>query len=114
MKQYIKIGNDQIELISCYGFNSNMRGATRDSLEITLVSSYDYVVETFVDDLEYSLVQIETDEQGKEVETEYDKSEYCISGDVIDHRDGTITVFMGVKTELEYVNEVIDMLQQII
>lgn len=111
MKQYIKIKEDLIELVSCYGANRNIRGSTRDSLEITLNSTYEYVVETFIDDLEYSLVQVDEETQEKQ---EYDKTEYCISGDIVDHRDGTITIYMGVKTELEYANEVIDMLQQII
>jgi hypothetical protein len=46
---------------------------------------------------------------GSEVLTE-DLSEYCIMGDVVDHRDGTVTVYIGKKTEVEILNETIDAL----
>ena len=32
---------------------------------------------------------------------EFDNSEYSLAGDIIDHRDGTITVKMGKPTDLE-------------
>jgi hypothetical protein len=34
-------------------------------------------------------------------ETEFDNSDYCLAGDITDHRDGRITVKMGKLTELE-------------
>jgi hypothetical protein len=37
-----------------------------------------------------------------------DFSEYCIPGDIIDHRDGSVTVIMGKKTELELTQEALD------
>jgi hypothetical protein len=46
---------------------------------------------------------------GTEVLTE-DMSDYCIPGDVVDHRDGTVTVTIGKKTEVEVLNETIDAL----
>ena len=33
----------------------------------------------------------------------WDNSEYCLAGDITDHRDGTVTVKMGKLTELELV-----------
>lgn len=30
-----------------------------------------------------------------------DLSEYCVPGDIVDHRDGSVSVYMGKKTELE-------------
>lgn len=32
---------------------------------------------------------------------EWDNSEYSLSGDITDHRDGTVTIRMGKPTELE-------------
>lgn len=37
-------------------------------------------------------------------------SDYCIAGDIIDHRDGTVTVLMGKKTTTELQQETIDAL----
>lgn len=37
-----------------------------------------------------------------------DLSEYCIAGEIVDHRDGTVTVYMGKKTETELMQERID------
>lgn len=34
-------------------------------------------------------------------ETEWDNSEYSIAGDIVDHRNGTVTVKMGKPTEIE-------------
>ena len=34
-------------------------------------------------------------------EAEWDNSEFCLAGDITDHRDGTITVKMGKLTDLE-------------
>ena len=57
------------------------------------------------DNTPWSIVQRETvdvlDEQGhptgetKEVVNEYDNSEYSLSGDITDHRDGTVSIKMG-------------------
>jgi hypothetical protein len=35
----------------------------------------------------------------------YDKFEYSVAGDIIDKRDGTFVVYMGVKTETESLEE---------
>lgn len=37
----------------------------------------------------------------KTVEEEFDNSDYCVAGDITDHRDGTVSVKMGKATELE-------------
>ena len=39
-------------------------------------------------------------------ETEFDNSEFCIAGDLTDHRDGTITAKMGKLTDLEEAYEI--------
>ena len=85
----------------------------RASKSITLEMSYEDAIKLFVDDLEWNIVQdiddFETriNENGEEVlvpvtRTEsYDNSEYSIAGDIIDHRDGTVTVKMGKPTAEE-------------
>lgn len=40
------------------------------------------------------------------VTDEFDNSDYCIAGDITDHRDGMITVKMGKLTELEEAYEI--------
>ena len=127
--QQIKIGDTLINVVSCYGAYRNMLGSKRNSIEIVLESDYETVVNTFVDGITYSLVETTSEEvvsrvplvdengdvmtdaegnvmTGLKEETvsqtyEYDKSNYCLSGDVVDHRNGTISVFMGEKTSEE-------------
>ena len=41
------------------------------------------------------------DESGTENENEWDNSAYSLSGDITDHRDGTVTIKMGKPTDLE-------------
>jgi hypothetical protein len=53
--------------------------------------------ELFVDGVEWSIVDDEN--------TEYDNSDYCLAGDITDHRDGTLSVKMGKMTDLEEVLE---------
>lgn len=99
----------------------------RSSKSIKLVMSHDDAINLWVDDAEWSIVtenvitEPQLDEYGMEildengmpvmietVETEeFDNSEYCVAGDIIDHRDGYITVKMGKPTELENVLEML-------
>ena len=103
--QQIKIGDTLIDVVSVYGAKRDMLGSIRDSLEIKVISDYETVVNTFVDGITYLLVQnIETMNEDGTITTsveEYDKSNYCLSGDIVDHRDGTLSVYMGVRTDVE-------------
>lgn len=79
--------------------NGRLRDNTwdgRDSKYITLTMSHDTADLLFVDDIAWSIVQ-----QDGEEEQEFDNSDYCLAGDITDHRDGTITVKMGKYTDLE-------------
>lgn len=85
----------------------------RASKTIKLQMLYNDVSTMFVDDVEWSIVEEfevidtivdEDDNVFVTTKTEfksYDNSEYCISGDIIDHRDGTVTVKMGKPTTEE-------------
>lgn len=87
----------------------------RESKAITLEMDYATASALFVDGLAWSIVQEqevptrdnEGNRTGTEVVTdEWDNSEYCLAGDITDHRDGTITAKMGKLTDLEEAYEI--------
>ena len=85
----------------------------RESKAIDVEMTYAEAMELFVDDMSWNIVQ--DVEVMKEIENEegnfinemvveqevYDNSEYSIAGDIIDHRNGTVTVKMGKPTAEE-------------
>jgi hypothetical protein len=94
----------------------------RPSKSIQLEMTYEQAVNTFVDDIAWSILQeherlsieereVMNEETGEmEIVTEhvmipdyeeYDNSEYNLAGDIIDHRNGYITVKMGKMTAEE-------------
>ena len=103
--QQIKIGNKIIDIISCIGAYRNLLGSKRNSIEIILESDYETVKNTFLDNMTYCIVETreEVQEDGtvQTITEEFDKSNYCLSCDITDHRDGTISVFMGELTSEE-------------
>lgn len=82
----------------------------RASKYITVEMSYEDALKVFVDDIEWSIV-CEMEEPIEQVDAEgnvvyitediYDNSEYSIAGDIVDHRNGTITAKMGKPTAEE-------------
>ena len=72
----------------------------RPSKSITLEMDYATANAMFVNGLKWSIISAD------ESEIEWDNSEYCVAGDLIDHRDGTITAKMGKLTELEEAYEI--------
>jgi hypothetical protein len=84
---------------------SVIRNEYRDVLRITVASTYEEVVQKFVDNAKFVIRQREVfiDDKGNEYsqDVDYEKYEYVIAGDIIDHRDGRITVYMGKMTEHE-------------
>lgn len=124
---FIKI-NENLYPATVNGRVSDTDWDNRASKAITLDMDYATANTLFVDGLAWSIVQeqevpvYETDENGKTVldplgnpeisgfetqTTEFDNSEYCIAGDITDHRDGTITVKMGKLTDLEEAYELV-------
>ena len=83
----------------------------RGTKTITLTMTHDEAVALLPDNTPWSIVQRDMvdvlDEQGhptgetKEVVNEYDNSEYSISGEITDYRDGTVSIKMGKPTQLE-------------
>ena len=112
MATYVKIGDKQ-HVATINGRVRDVDWDNRESKAITLEMNYADALETFVDNLEWSIVcEIEEyieqpDDEGAELgmpitRTDvYDNSEFSIAGDVIDHRDGTVTVKMGKPTASE-------------
>ncbi len=102
--------------------------ATREWRQLRVVGAYADIAAAFVDNAEYRREyesQRETDtgavdadgnpiyETVVETHTE-DLSEYSIAGDIVDHRDGIITVFMGKPTEAETLRELLQAANQAI
>lgn len=82
----------------------------RDWNNFTVLSTVDAVRAKFVDNAEYSYEQIEPDGGNSKITYTRDMSEYCKAGEIVDNRDGTVTVFMGKKTEIELYQDAIDQL----
>jgi hypothetical protein len=94
---YIKINNSQIPAIIQTRQNDTM-WQNRETKAITLETTYEEALSTFVNDLKWSIV-VET-EEGL-IET--DMSVYALAGPITDNRNGTITVKIGKYKEDELV-----------
>lgn len=86
---------------SVFSKRFTVRGEKRETLRLTLNADYADVAVSFVDGAEF-LLRSPAENGGCE---DYDKSDYCVAGDIVDHRDGRVTVYMGQKTESEIVAE---------
>lgn len=82
-------------------------GANQDYLRITLSATYADVLAYFVDNATYAIRQFDIGETGEELETytDFDWSEYSVAKDIVDHRDGRVTVYMAKPNEQEQVAE---------
>lgn len=86
----------------------------REWKAISVVGTADEVKAAFVDGITYrqqweSAVIAEDGTQTTETQTR-DMSDYCVAGDVVDTRDGNVTVYMGRKTEVEKLREQVEVL----
>lgn len=97
---YIKV-NNELYPASIGGKMVDHEWNDRQSKAITLTMTYAEAAELFTDGLEWSIV---------DGEEEFDNSDYSIAGDIIDHRDGTVTVKMGKPTALEEAQLINDIL----
>ena len=86
---------------SIFAKRRNMGGVQRETIRLTLTASYADVAEAFVDGAVWSIT---------EAEVVYDKSDYSVAGDIVDHRDGRITVYMAKPTETEKVKQEVEIL----
>ena len=86
----------------------------REWKSIAVVGTAEAVRAAFVDGITYrqqweSAIIAEDGTQTTETQTR-DLSDYCVAGDVVDTRDGNVTVYMGRKTEVEKLREQVDVL----
>ena len=86
----------------------------REWKSIAVIGTADEVKAAFVDGITYrqqweSAIIAEDGTQTSEIQTR-DLSDYCVAGDVVDTRDGNVTVYMGRKTEVEKLREQVDVL----
>ncbi len=121
---YVKI-NDTRYPASIDGRMRDHEWDGRASKYITLSMSFDEASQLFTDDLNWSIIMTEEEDiykvnnEGQNVfietitsEEEYDNSEYSIMGNITAHRDGTITVQMGMPTAEELLNMLIGGIEQ--
>lgn len=100
MATYIKVAGELYPA----EINGSMADYTwdgRESKSITLTMSHNEVAALLPDGTPWSIVQRTPAADGKETEAEWDNSAYSLSGDITDHRDGTVTIKMGKPTDLE-------------
>lgn len=119
---YIKINNTLYPAV-INGRVADQEWDGRASKSITLEMSYYEATELFTNGLSWKIVDIKKvpvyndlglyvyDEEGNQVMedqvTEYDNSDYNVAGDIVDHRNGMLTVKMGKLTDLEEAYEII-------
>ena len=115
---YIKV-NNTLYPAKIDGRIADYEWDRRDTKSITLSMTYAEVLALLPDNTAWSIVQKDTvqkigedgkpmvDESGnpvtEEVTSEFDNSEYSMSGVIRDNRDGTCTIKMGKPTEIETV-----------
>ena len=110
MSIYIKVNNTEYPA-TVNGNRADHSWDGRDTKTVTLTMTAAEAAALLPDNTPWSIVQKNTvdvlDEQGqpagetKEVVNEYDNSEYSLSGDITDYRDGTVSIKMGKPTEAE-------------
>lgn len=80
-------------------------GITRPSVRFTVRADAQVLAATFANGSPWYIEEttVIEDENGQSTsETKrYDKSSFCIAGDVVAHRNGTVTVYMAEMTEGE-------------
>lgn len=113
---YIKV-NNTLYPATIDGRIADYEWNRRDTKSITLTMTYEEVLALLPDNTPWSIVQKDViqkyDENGKllvdadgnpvteEITTEFDNSEYTMSGVIRDNRNGTVTIKMGKLTEIE-------------
>ena len=93
------------------GTSRDTAWGNRESKAITLAMDYATAMETFIDDVPWSILYQGPEYYDPELQQtvtpeveEYDNSDYCVAGPITDNRDGTVTVKMGKPTFEELYN----------
>ena len=114
MAIYIKVNNTEYPAAVSGVYNDRTWNG-RESKAVTLEMTHAAAAQLFVDGLSWSIVQRDTvpvygtdgNPTGatEEQVQEWDNSDFCVAGSIIDNRDGTCTCKMGKKTEVEILRE---------
>lgn len=110
MATYIKVNNTEYPA-EINGNPKDRSWGERDTKTITLTMTAAEVAALLPDNTPWTIVQRETvdklDNDGnptgetEDVVNEWDNSTYSLAGEIVDHRDGTVSVKMGKPTESE-------------
>lgn len=112
MKIYVEVNGKRYPAIIT-GRLSDHDWDNRESKAITCEMTYEEAISTFVEDVSWNIVEEHEDteeyvnEKGEKtlvptMRTEiYNNSDYSMAGDVVDHRNGTVTIKMGKPTAEE-------------
>lgn len=118
MNVYVKVGDKRYPA-AITGRLHDSDWNDRNTKAIKLKMTYAEALSTFVDNVKWSILceselpVVKNNDIGEEIQTietvieEIDNSEYCMAGDIIDHRDGYVTVKMGKLTDLEIALELL-------
>lgn len=98
---YVKIGETMIPA-TVNGYRRDPKWNYRDVEEVTITATAEEVATLFPDGVDWDLVQTFdpylNEETGETIQPEpiiKNHGEFCVSGDVIDRRNGTVTIRMG-------------------
>lgn len=109
MGLYAKINNIEYPIVAVTNYQ-DAKWNNRQSIRLFFNEDYNTVKSLFTDRTTWSLVEKETNEKDTDnmsiTETETDMSDYCVSGEITDHRDGRASIKMGKKTEEEQLKEI--------
>lgn len=119
---YIKVG-ENLYPASINGSMVDYEWDSRQTKSITLSMTNEATASLLPDNTAWAIVSKDVvqkrDESGatilddkgvpvmEEIVSEWDNSEYSMSGPIIDHRDGTVTIKMGKPTDLEEAYEML-------
>jgi len=98
---YVKINETLYPVVSIEGRNYDRSWDDRAVRIIILEMDYIQAAALFVDGIQWALVNEVENVEGMTVYGEVDLSAYSKAGDITDHRNGLLTIKMGMPTALE-------------
>lgn len=110
MAEFIKVNGQEYPATLIYNYK-DLNWDMRETQTVHLTMPYAQAAALLPDDTPWSNVFRETKDkldndgnptgQTEEVVTEEDMSAYSLAGEIVDHRDGTVSIKMGKPTEAE-------------
>ena len=100
MYRCVKINNTEYPVTVSISYQDTKWG-NRQSVTIYFNEDYKTVKTLLPDNIEWFVI-----EKRGDTKEEIDMSDYCIAGEITDHRDGRVSIKMGKKTEEEQLKEI--------